>query len=237
MTNKDFFDMLIERSKDSRFRKCKSCRGWHHNFDCLIPLCLYATEVFLFLTGADKSCGGEKTHMPNAKVLSEKQAIVEALVERIQGASAGIFVDYQGITVAEDTALRTEMRKENVDYTVVKNTLTRIAIDKVGMNDLDSVLNGSTSLATSSEDPIAPFRIVADYSKKLGDKFNVKAAFMEGKILSEQEIAALSTLTSKNDLYGQLAGTLNSIIAGLAVCLGEVVEKMGGAAAPAEAAE
>ncbi len=171
--------------------------------------------------------------MPNAKVLSEKQAIVEALVERIQGASAGILVDYQGITVAEDTALRTEMRKENVDYTVVKNTLTRIAIDKIGMSELDSVLNGSTSLATSSEDPIAPFRIVADYSKKLGDKFNVKAAFMEGKILSAQEIAALSTLTSKNDLYGQLAGTLNSIIAGLAVCLGEVVEKMGGAPAPA----
>ena len=171
--------------------------------------------------------------MPNAKVLSEKQAIVESLVQRIQGANAGVFVDYQGITVAEDTALRSEMRKDGVDYSVVKNTLTRIALDKLGMNELDSILNGSTSLATS-EDHIAPFRIIADYSKKLGDKFNVKAAFMEGKILSEQEIAALSTLTSKNDLYGQLAGTLNSIIAGLAVCLSEVAEKMGGA--PAEAA-
>ena len=94
---------------------------------------------------ADHKCGGEKTHMPNAKVLSEKQAIVEALVERINGASAGIFVDYQGITVAEDTALRTEMRKEGVDYTVVKNTLTRIAIDKVGMNELDPILNGRLS--------------------------------------------------------------------------------------------
>ena len=143
--------------------------------------------------------------MPNAKVLSEKQAIVEALVERINAASAGILVDYQGITVAEDTALRTEMRKEGVDYTVVKNTLTRIAIDKVGMNELDPVLNGSTSMATSTEDPIAPFRIISDYSKKLGDKFNIKAAFMEGKILSEQEIAELSTLTSKNDLYSKLA--------------------------------
>ena len=125
--------------------------------------------------------------MPNAKVLSEKQAIVEALVERINAASAGILVDYQGITVAEDTALRTEMRKEGVDYTVVKNTLTRIAIDKVGMNELDPVLNGSTSMATSTEDPIAPFRIISDYSKKLGDKFNIKAAFMEGKILSDQQ--------------------------------------------------
>lgn len=175
--------------------------------------------------------------MPNAKVLSEKQAIVEALVERLNAASAGILVDYQGITVAEDTALRTEMRKEGVDYTVVKNTLTRIAIDKVGMSELDPVLNGSTSLATSNEDPIAPFRIVSDYSKKLGDRFNVKAAFMEGKILSEQEIAELSTLTSKNDLYSKLAGSLNAIMGGLAVALSEVVEQMGGAAAPAEAAE
>ena len=174
--------------------------------------------------------------MPNAKVLSEKQAIVEALVERIQGASAGIFVDYQGITVAEDTALRTEMRKDGVNYTVIKNTLTRIAIDRLGMGELDPILNGSTSLATSSEDPIAPFRIIADYSKKLGDKFNVKAAFLEGKVLSASEIESLSTLTSKNDLYGQLAGTLNSIIAGLAVALGEVLEQKNGGA-PAEAAE
>ena len=61
--------------------------------------------------------------MPNAKVLSEKQAIVEALAQRIQNASAGILVDYRGITVAEDTALRTELRKDGVEYTVVKNTL------------------------------------------------------------------------------------------------------------------
>ena len=177
--------------------------------------------------------------MPNAKVLSEKQAIVEALVERIQGASAGILVDYQGITVAEDTALRTEMRKDEVEYTVVKNTLTRKALDKLGMNELDHVLNGTTSLATSAEEPIAPFRIISEYSKKLNDRFNVKAAFMEGKILSEQEIAELSTLTSKNDLYAKLAGSLNAIMGGLAVCLTEVIEQKGGAseAAPAEAAE
>ena len=174
--------------------------------------------------------------MPNAKVLSEKQAIVEALVERIGNASSGILIDYQGITVAEDTALRTEMRKDGVEYTVVKNTLTRIALDKLGMNELDKVLGGSTSLATSSTDPIAPFRIVGDYSKKLNDRFNVKAAFMEGKILNAQEIAELSTLTSKNDLYSKLAGSLNAIISGLAVCLAEVIEQKGGAPA-AEAAE
>lgn len=178
--------------------------------------------------------------MPNATVLSEKQAIVEALAERIKGASAGVLVDYKGITVAEDTELRTALRKDGVDYSVVKNTLTRKALDKLGMSELDSVLNGTTSLATSVDDPIGPFRIIADYSKKLGDRFNVKAAFMEGKVLSMADIEALSTLTSKNDLYGKLAGSLNAIIAGLAVSLGEVLTQKGGSvedAAPAEAAE
>ena len=168
--------------------------------------------------------------MPNAKVLSEKQAIVAALVERISNAQAGVLVDYKGITVAEDTELRTAMRKEGVEYTVVKNTLTRKALDQLSMNELDSHLNGTTSLATSA-DPIAPFRIITEYSKKLGDRFNIKAAFMDGKVLSDAEIADLSTLTSINDLYSKLAGSLNAIISGLAVCLNEVVEQKGGASA------
>jgi large subunit ribosomal protein L10 len=173
--------------------------------------------------------------MPNAKVLSEKQAIVEALAERIQKAGSGILVDYKGITVEEDTALRTEMRKENVNYTVVKNTLTRKALDKLGMSDLDHVLNGTTSLATTESDPIAPFRIVSDYSKKLGDRFNVKAAFMEGKVLNEQEIAEISALPGKDALYAKVLGTMIAPITGLAVCLGQILEQMGGSVGAPEA--
>ena len=177
--------------------------------------------------------------MPNAKVLSEKQAIVEALAERIKGASAGILVDYKGITVAEDTALRTELRKDEVNYTVVKNTLTRKALDKLGMSDLDSVLNGTTSLATAENDPIAPFRILNDYSKKLGERFNIKAAFMEGTVLSATEIAEMAELPSKDALYAKVLGTMIAPITGLAVCLGQILEQKGGSveAPAAEAAE
>ena len=166
--------------------------------------------------------------MPNAKVLSEKQAIVEALAERIKNAEAGVLVDYKGITVAEDTALRTELRKEGVEYTVVKNTLTRKALDKLGMNELDSVLNGTTSLATADNDPIAPFRILSDYSKKLNDRFNIKAAFMDGKVLNEAEIAEMSALPSKDALYAKVLGTMIAPITGLAVCLGQILEQKGG---------
>ena len=166
--------------------------------------------------------------MPNAKVLSEKQAIVDALAERIKSSDAGILIDYKGITVAEDTALRTELRKDEVEYTVVKNTLTRKALDKLGMNELDHVLNGTTSLATSVKDPIAPFRIVSDYSKKLGDRFNIKAAFMEGKVLSDTEIAEIAALPSKDALYAKVLGTMIAPITGLAVCLGQILEQKGG---------
>lgn len=177
--------------------------------------------------------------MPNAKVLSEKQAIVEALAERIKNAEAGVLVDYKGITVAEDTALRTELRKEGVEYTVVKNTLTRKALDKLGMNELDSVLNGTTSLATADNDPIAPFRILSDYSKKMNDRFNIKAAFMDGKVLNEAEIAEMSALPSKDALYAKVLGTMIAPITGLAVCLGQILEQKGGSleAPAADAAE
>ena len=178
--------------------------------------------------------------MPNAKVLSEKQAIVAALSERIKNASSGLLVDYRGITVAEDTALRAELRKEGVEYSVVKNTLTRKALDKLGMNELDHVLNGTTSLATAENDPIAPFRILSDYSKKLNERFNIKAAFMEGKVLSDAEVAEMAALPSKDALYAKVLGTMIAPITGLAVCLGQILEQKGGsieAPAAEEAAE
>ena len=175
--------------------------------------------------------------MPNAKVLSEKQAIVAALTERIQNASAGLFVDYKGINVAQDTELRTELRKNDVEYSVVKNTLTRFALDNCGLQEMNGILNGTTSLATSTGDPIAPFRVINDYSKKLKDIFTVKAAFMDGKVLTESEIAEISALPSKDALYSQVFGTLLAPITSLAVVLNQIAEKNGYVAEPETAAE
>ena len=189
-------------------------------------------------SGANISRGGE-TQMPNAKVLSEKQAIVAALTERIQNATAGIFVDYKGITVAQDNDLRRALREAEVEYSVVKNTLVRFAIDKLGYNELDAILNGTTSMATTAGDPIAPFRVIKEFSDKMDDgMFTIKAGFMDGKILSQDEMREISALPSKDALYGKVLGTMLAPITSLAVVLNQIAEqKNGGPVAEAPAAE
>ena len=179
-----------------------------------------------------------KLKMPNAKVLSEKQAIVASLTETLQSASSGVLVDYKGITVAEDTALRAELRAAGVEYSVVKNTLVRFATKNVGLDGLDEVLNGTTSMAISKEDPIAPMRIINNYAKKLGDRFNIKAGFMDGKVLPLNDVYALAELPSKEALLGQVLGTMLAPITSLAIVLKAICEQQGGSVeeAPAEAA-
>ena len=172
--------------------------------------------------------------MPNAKVLSEKQAIVAALTEKLQNSAAGDIVDYKGITVAEDTALRAECRKNNIEYAVIKNTLLRFAFNNCGLGDLDEQLNGTTSLAICADDPVAPARVIADYAKKLNGKFEIKGGFMDGKVVSMDTVNALAAIPALPVLRAQVLGTMLAPISGLACVLKQIAEKQG---APAEAAE
>lgn len=169
--------------------------------------------------------------MPNAQVLNEKKAVVANLTERLKGASSGVLIDYKGVTVAEDTALRAEFRKNEVEYTVVKNTLVRFALEDAGLTELESVLNGTTSLATGTEDPIAPIRIACETAKKLNNKFEIKAGFMEGKVLPLEDIMKIGELPSKDALYAKVLGTMLAPITSLAVVLGQILEQKGGSVA------
>ena len=172
--------------------------------------------------------------MPNAKVLSEKQAIVEALSEKLKSSAAGVLVDYKGITVAEDTELRAELRKNNIEYAVVKNTLLRFAVKNVGMDELEGVLNGTTALALSHEDPVAPARVINDFAKKMKDKFEIKGGYMDGKVMALSDVQALADIPP---LQAQVLGTMLAPITGLAVVLKQIAEKGGEPAAPATAEE
>ena len=171
--------------------------------------------------------------MPNAKVLSEKQAVVADLTNKLQNAAAGVLVDYKGITVAEDTALRAELRKNNVEYAVVKNTLLRFAVNNCGMNELDGLLNGTTSLAICQDDPVAPARVINDFAKKIDGRFEIKGGFMDGKVMPLDEVLALANIPPLPVLQAQVLGTMLAPISGLACVLKQIAEKQG---APAEEA-
>ena len=176
--------------------------------------------------------------MPNAKVLESKKAAVDALAEKLQGATAAVFVDYKGITVAQDTELRNQFRAAGVEYTVVKNTLTRFAANKIGYNQFDELLNGTTSLACTTGDPIAPARIICEFAKKNKDLLKIKGGIIEGSVLSAEELNAFGELPSKDALLSQVLGTFLAPITSLAVVLDQICKAKGGdaaAEAPAEA--
>ena len=157
--------------------------------------------------------------MPNAKILSEKQAIVADLTEKFKNAAAGVIVDYRGITVAEDTELRAQMRANGVEYFVVKNTLARFAAKNVGLDALCDVLEGTTSIAVCEGDPVAAAKVVAEFSKKLAaqEKFIIKSGFVDGKVISPAEVQA--ELPSREVLVATVLGTLIAPIRGLATVL------------------
>ena len=173
--------------------------------------------------------------MPNAKVLENKKAVVETLTGKIKEASSVVFVDYKGITVAQDTALRKQFRDAGVEYTVVKNTLTNFAAKELGY-DFSEILNGTTSMACTTGDPIAPARIVCEFAKKNKLPLSIKGGIVEGSVLSADQLNGFGELPSKNALVAQVLGTFLAPISSLAFVLDQIrIQKDGGA--PAEAAE
>ena len=174
--------------------------------------------------------------MPNAKVLESKKAVVDVLADKLQNATAAVFVDYKGITVAQDTDLRVKFREAGVDYSVVKNTLTRFAANKIGYSEFDELLNGTTSMSCTTGDPIAPARIVSEFAKKNKDVVKIKGGMVEGKVLTIDELKAFGELPSKDALIAQVLGTFLAPITSLAFVLDQICQAKGGAPAE-EAAE
>lgn len=163
--------------------------------------------------------------MPNAKVLEQKKAIVADLAEKMKNASCGVLVDYKGINVEDDTKLRAEMRQNNVEYAVIKNNLIRFAAKEVGFDALDEVLHGTTAIAISMDDVIAPAKIIADYAKKDEKVFNIKAGFVEGRVIDAAEVKQLAATPSREVLLAKMLGSLKGPITSLAIALNAIVEK------------
>ncbi len=160
--------------------------------------------------------------MPSEKVLEAKKAQVAELVEVLNGATTGVLVDYRGLTVEEDTKLRNDLRAAGVKYFVVKNTLLRLAANQTGLEDLDSILHGPTALAVS-EDAVAPAKVLAEFAKD-NETLEIKSGFMDGKVLSLDEIKTLAKTPNMETLIAKMMGSLNSPISGLARLLSTIAE-------------
>ncbi len=172
--------------------------------------------------------------MPSEKVLQEKQELVARLKDQLNGAVAGVVVDYKGISVADDTALRRKLREAGVHYSVVKNTLLGRAADQVGLGELKDVLEGTTAIAISDSDQLAPAKVICEYADNAKNGFAVKGGFFEGKVVSVDTVKELAKVPPREVLLAMFIGGLNATVAGLARALNAVAEQKGGEA-PAEA--
>ncbi|MCR4435285.1 MAG: 50S ribosomal protein L10 [Clostridiales bacterium] len=152
--------------------------------------------------------------MPSEKVLQEKKKIVKELTQKIKESKAMVLTDYRGLTVEQDTELRTALRKAGVEYRVVKNTLTRFAIKENGLEGLDPYLNGPTAIAISDTDPVAPAKVLSEYAKKY-EKLELKAGVVEGRIIDINGIKSLADLPPREVLIAKVLGGFNAPLAGL----------------------
>lgn len=176
--------------------------------------------------------------MPSEKILEAKKKIVADLVANYKEAQSFVFVDARGLTVEQDTALRSEMRKNGVCYKVVKNTTLNLVFKELGIEGLDEMFKGPTAVAYSKEDMMAPAKV----SKKFADDFEkltIKGGIIEGKVATVAEVEALAAVPSKDVLLSQIVYALLFPITKLAMLTKAAAEKLeseGGVAAPAEEA-
>ncbi len=148
-----------------------------------------------------------------AVIRPEKAAKVAELKELLTSSKCAILVDFCGLTVAQDTVLRRKMREAGVNYSVVKNTLLRIAAEEAGIEGLEPVLEHNTAIAVAPEDPVAVAKIICDFAKE-NKALKVKIGVLDGKVIGAEEIKALAELPPKEVLIAKMLGSMNAPISG-----------------------
>lgn len=164
-----------------------------------------------------------------------KQPIVQEIAEDIKDAQSVVLVDYRGLTVAEDTALRKQLREAGVLYKVCKNTMMRRAFEGTDCAQLDEHLAGPSALVVSREDATAPARILCNFAKK-AEALELKAGIVEGALYDTAGLTELSKIPSREELLSKLLGSMQSPITNLARVLNQIAEQGGEAAEEAPAA-
>ncbi len=167
------------------------------------------------------------------EVLVAKQAIVDEITDKLKNAKSTVIVEYRGLDVAEVTELRRALRAENVEMKVYKNKLAMRAAEAAGEEGLKEFLAGPNAMAFGHDDPVAPARVLAKFAKK-HENLVLKAGYMDGQILSTEEIKSISTLPNREGMYSMLLGCLQAPVSKFARAVKAVADAKEGAAPAAE---
>ena len=162
--------------------------------------------------------------MANEKTIAKKQAQVDELAKVLKDAKVVLLTDYRGINVADVTELRSELRKSDSEYKVIKNNIIRRALAENGIEGLDDLLEGPTAVVMNNEDYLEAAKAIYNYSKD-NDFYKIKGGVIEGKVMTAEEIITLAKLPSRETLLSMLAGALLGNISKLAVALNEVAKQ------------
>lgn len=167
-----------------------------------------------------------------------KQPVIKEIAEAVKDAQAAVLVDHRGLTVAEDTELRRELRKEGVRYKVYKNTMMNFAFKDTEFEPLLDLLEGPSALAVSDTDPAAPARVLVKFAKK-AKALELKGGVVEGKFYDKDALGAIAAIPSRDELLSKLLGSMQSPIANFARVVKQIAEQKeeGGAAPAAESSE
>ncbi len=171
--------------------------------------------------------------MPSNSILAQKQQLVADLAEQIKNSTAGVIVNYQGITVENDTAMRKALREAGVKYVVMKNTMTGRACDMVGYGELKQHLNGMTAIAISENDPVAAAKVLKKYAEKV-ESFNILAGYVDGAVIDAKTVNELADIPNKETLIAKFLGSIQSPLYKFAYAIKAVADK-DNEEAPAEA--
>ena len=159
-----------------------------------------------------------------SKAIERKQELVNQIAEEIKASSSVVIADYRGLNVAEVTELRNNMRNEGLTFKVYKNSLVRRAMEQAGIKGLDEVLTGPNAFAFSTDDAVAPARVLNDFAKQ-HENLELKAGVIEGKVADQAEIKAIASLPSREGLLSMLLSVLTAPMRNTALAVKAVADQ------------
>lgn len=162
--------------------------------------------------------------MSNSKIVEIKQQKVDHIAEQLKNSVSTIIVDYRGLSVAQVTELRQQLREAGLEYKVYKNTLVRRAAESAGIEGLEEFLTGPNAIAFSNEEVVAPAKILADFAKQ-NEALEIKAGVIEGSVVSAEQVNTIGSLPSKDGLVSMLLSVLQAPVRNFAYAVKAVGEQ------------